>query len=111
MPIYVFSCDKCQKTIEVLQGYYDERPKNHDDCGGKLTQKFGVPASYICPKTLGSLAEANTKGWSNDAKNHALEKQRTKKIREENHPSKRVVKKLPDGQTVVQKVRKKESHA
>lgn len=66
-----------------MQSYHDERPKTHDgsNCKGKLTQIFSVPAAYIGPQTIGSLAEKNTKGMSDDARRHYTEQVRTKKVR------------------------------
>lgn len=79
MPLYVFSCSLCQKEIEVLQGYNDERPTKHEECGGVLTQKFGIPAKYVGPNTVGSLAEKNSKRFSEDYKNHLIEESRAKR--------------------------------
>ena len=78
MPLYSFQCQKCHEEVEVLQGYYDKRPTKHKDCGGKLKQNFTVPSSYIGPQTVGSLAEKNSKGFSNDYKEHIIESTRTK---------------------------------
>lgn len=81
MPIYEFSCQKCGSHIEILQGYDDIRPSEHDRCGGDLIQKFSIPSSFIGPQTVGSLAEKNTKGMSDDARRHYTEEIRTKKVR------------------------------
>jgi putative FmdB family regulatory protein len=38
MPIYEYSCDKCGKTIEVIQKMSDKPLKTHAGCGGKFTK-------------------------------------------------------------------------
>jgi putative FmdB family regulatory protein len=38
MPIYEYSCDRCGKTIEVIQKMSDRPLRKHADCGGKLTK-------------------------------------------------------------------------
>lgn len=38
MPIYEYSCNKCGKTIEVIQKFSDPVLKKHKDCGGSLTK-------------------------------------------------------------------------
>jgi putative FmdB family regulatory protein len=36
MPLYEYACDRCGKTLEVLQKYSDEPLTVHDNCGGAL---------------------------------------------------------------------------
>ena len=36
MPLYEYACDRCGKTIEVLQKYSDEPLTVHENCGGAL---------------------------------------------------------------------------
>jgi putative FmdB family regulatory protein len=83
MPIYQFRCEECDDIIEILQSYFDERPTNHNHqhCNGKLLQIFSVPSSFIGGKTVGSVAEANAKKLSSDAKQHYIDQIRTKKVR------------------------------
>ncbi|PYS40681.1 MAG: hypothetical protein DMG14_09800 [Acidobacteria bacterium] len=38
MPIYEYECEKCGKTIEVLQKMSDKPLKKHEGCGGTLTK-------------------------------------------------------------------------
>jgi putative FmdB family regulatory protein len=38
MPIYEYACDKCGKTIEVIQKMSDKPLRKHAECGGKLTK-------------------------------------------------------------------------
>src|SRR5262249_51197760 len=38
MPIYEYECDKCGKTIEVIQKMSDRPLKKHAGCGGALTK-------------------------------------------------------------------------
>lgn len=80
MPLYVFCCQKCEQTIEVIQSYYDERPTVHEECGGALTQKFGVPTVRDAKgKTIGSLADYNSKHYSDDYKRKIMSDHETKK--------------------------------
>lgn len=79
MPLYIFTCRKCKQQIEVLQGYHDKRPSKHSKCGGKLDQNFTAPSAYIGPQTVGSLAEKNSKGFSEDYKRHLLEEHQVRR--------------------------------
>src|SRR5580698_8443799 len=36
MPLYEYACDRCGKTLEVLQKYSDEPLTVHESCGGAL---------------------------------------------------------------------------
>ena len=36
MPLYEYACERCGKTIEVLQKYSDEPLIVHESCGGVL---------------------------------------------------------------------------
>jgi putative FmdB family regulatory protein len=36
MPLYEYACDRCGKTLEVLQKYSDQPLTVHDNCGGAL---------------------------------------------------------------------------
>src|SRR5580693_1358963 len=36
MPLYEYACDRCGKTLEVLQKYSDEPLTVHENCGGAL---------------------------------------------------------------------------
>ncbi len=38
MPIYEYECNKCGKTIEVIQKMSDKPLKKHAGCGGTLTK-------------------------------------------------------------------------
>ena len=38
MPIYEYACNKCGKTIEVIQKFSDPTLRKHKDCGGSLTK-------------------------------------------------------------------------
>jgi putative FmdB family regulatory protein len=38
MPIYEYSCEKCGKTIEVIQKMSDKPLRKHEKCGGKLSK-------------------------------------------------------------------------
>jgi putative FmdB family regulatory protein len=38
MPIYEYACNKCGKTIEVIQKFSDPALRKHKECGGVLTK-------------------------------------------------------------------------
>lgn len=38
MPIYEYACNKCGKTIEILQKMSDKPLRKHEGCGGALTK-------------------------------------------------------------------------
>jgi putative FmdB family regulatory protein len=40
MPIYEYTCQKCDAHIEVLQKISDKPLKRHADCGGKLVKEW-----------------------------------------------------------------------
>jgi putative FmdB family regulatory protein len=44
MPIYEYSCEKCGRTIEVIQKMSDPELKKHEGCGGKLTKLISASA-------------------------------------------------------------------
>ena len=44
MPIYEYSCSRCDETIEVIQKMSDPDLKKHQGCGGTLTKLLSVPA-------------------------------------------------------------------
>lgn len=40
MPIYEFKCEKCSKSIEVMQKVSDAEPAECGDCGGSMVKVF-----------------------------------------------------------------------
>ncbi len=44
MPIYEYSCEKCGKTIEIIQKMSDKPLRKHEKCGGKLTKEISASA-------------------------------------------------------------------
>jgi putative FmdB family regulatory protein len=42
MPLYEYHCEKCGQDFEVRHGMEDPPLKKHDDCGGRVTQKFST---------------------------------------------------------------------
>jgi putative FmdB family regulatory protein len=42
MPVYVYSCEKCEDTKEILKGMNDSDPNNCPDCGGDIKRVFSV---------------------------------------------------------------------
>jgi putative FmdB family regulatory protein len=80
MPIYELECIKCKEKIEVLQGYYDERPTKHEECGGKLKQIFSVPTVRdAMGKTVGSIADYNASKMTDSQKEETKQRYQTEK--------------------------------
>jgi len=86
MPIYEFKCNKCGDVFELLMGYDDPRPKRCKVCRGKIVQKFSLSSIKVdgTYKTLGALADANAAKMTEEQKDQAIEKIRTKKPRPTN---------------------------
>ncbi len=40
MPIYEYTCQKCQAQIEIMQKLSDQPLKRHSECGGKLEKQW-----------------------------------------------------------------------
>lgn len=58
----------------------DKRLRKCPECKRlKLHQLFSVPSRYIGPQTIGSLAEKNAAGMSEDAKDHLIQQSQTKR--------------------------------
>ncbi|MDH3307688.1 MAG: hypothetical protein OEO77_09260 [Acidimicrobiia bacterium] len=46
MPTYVYRCEGCAETLEVLQSFSDKPLRRHGECGGSLNKVF-QPAGLI----------------------------------------------------------------
>lgn len=44
MPLYEYKCDRCKKTIEVLQKFSDAPLTVHEECGGTLERLISTSA-------------------------------------------------------------------
>ncbi|MGJ5818289.1 FmdB family zinc ribbon protein [Paludibaculum fermentans] len=44
MPLYEYKCDRCHKTIEVLQKFSDTPLSVHEECGGALERLISTSA-------------------------------------------------------------------
>jgi len=42
MPVYVYSCEKCEDDKELVKGMSDPDPKTCPDCGSNIKRVFGV---------------------------------------------------------------------
>ena len=42
MPVYVYSCEKCEDSKELVKGMNDPDPENCPDCGSAIKRVFGV---------------------------------------------------------------------
>ena len=40
MPIYVYSCEKCEENKEVNKGMNDPDPQSCPDCGGEIKRVY-----------------------------------------------------------------------
>ena len=47
MPIYEYSCNRCEETFEVIQKMSDPELKKHEGCGGTLTKLLSIPAVQV----------------------------------------------------------------
>ncbi len=70
MPLYTFICPKCKKTFDHNCSIKEYSGKaKHEECGTiseqREYQNIGVMVD-IGPRTVGSLAEKNMKGKSED---------------------------------------------
>ena len=88
MPTYDFQCGKCGKVHEIFRRFSDglpEKMKDMDDpcCHGnvKVSQLFSVPGVAVKAeaRTLGQLAEKNSKNMGKSKVEEISEKYRTKK--------------------------------
>ena len=42
MPVYVYSCEKCEDNKELVKGMNDPDPENCPDCGSNIKRVFSV---------------------------------------------------------------------
>ena len=42
MPVYVYSCEKCEDNKELVKGMNDPDPESCPDCGSAIKRVFGV---------------------------------------------------------------------
>ena len=78
MPIYEYSCQKCEKTIEVIQKMSDPELDIHEGCGGSLTKlisaagfQFKGTGWYVTDyarKSSGSENSGNSETQTGDKK-------------------------------------------
>jgi hypothetical protein len=73
-------CSKCEKIVEFAGISVEDLPKTHEKCGGVLTRlwQFSTKTRHTF-QTVGSLADRQASKLSDDAKQHMLEEQKTKK--------------------------------
>lgn len=76
MPIYVYECQSCHKTDEVLQKFGDPPKKKCPHCGGKLQKKI-----------TSSTFQLKGGGWYKDG--YASKKPETKKESDSKEPAKK----------------------
>lgn len=73
MPVYVYHCEPddggCGDRFETVQGYHDKPLKRCKACRKhKLRREITKPYFKQQPKTLGSLADANTAKMTQEQK-------------------------------------------
>ena len=44
MPLYEYQCEKCGKTVEIIQKFSDPPPSECKKCGGELERLLSAPA-------------------------------------------------------------------
>lgn len=82
MPLYEYACPDCELAFEMLQKMSDDVLKVCPFCSKKtLTKLFSVPHIQIEsePKTIGELAERNTKKMSKDELSEKTERKLEKR--------------------------------
>jgi putative FmdB family regulatory protein len=42
MPVYVYACEKCEDSKELVKGMNDPDPETCPDCEGTIKRVFGV---------------------------------------------------------------------
>lgn len=42
MPVYVYSCEKCEENKEIVKNMSDPDPESCPDCGGNIKRVFNV---------------------------------------------------------------------
>jgi putative FmdB family regulatory protein len=47
MPIYEYRCNKCSKTIEVIQKFSDKPLRKHEKCGGVLSKLISASSFHL----------------------------------------------------------------
>lgn len=70
MPTYEFKCETCGYNFELTLRLSDEHPTICEECGAPIHQVYYAPMARVLgdPKTVGSLAEQNSKKMSQEEK-------------------------------------------
>lgn len=82
MPTYEYKCDKCEHSFEIIQRMADRPLVKCPICKkNKLYRLFFSPMVFVVgeAKTIGQLADRNTKKMSNDQKDSIAEKYKKNK--------------------------------
>ena len=78
MPIYEYTCQKCQAQIEIMQKLSDQPLKRHSECGGKLEKQWSQTSfqlkgagwyvtDYAAKKTEGKEKDGGEKPEAKEA--------------------------------------------
>jgi putative FmdB family regulatory protein len=73
MPLYEYACDRCGKTLEVLQKYSDDPLTVHEDCGGALEKLISRSAFKLKGSGWYATDYASGKTGSDSASNGSSE--------------------------------------
>ena len=83
MPIYEYKCLRCDHTFEILQGIKDSVKKKCQNCRSMGLERllFPVMGRVNTVRTIGQLAEKNTKMAGSSLQNAETEKSLANKAR------------------------------
>ncbi len=80
MPIYEYTCQKCQAQIEIMQKLSDQPLKRHSECGGKLEKQWSQTSFQL--KGSGWYVTDYAAKKSEDKEKDGQEKPDTKEVKD-----------------------------
>lgn len=104
MPIYVYRCNACQCEYEIKQGMTDKPIKKCPSCKKNKCERLICEPTIIdlTPKTIGGLADKNTREmgqYARDAKQEQAEKDKEAALKQMGKPVKKPFYKQPGAAT------------
>lgn len=62
MPTYVYHCEKCSSTFDVVRSIHDPKLKKHPGCGGETIQVFTPPSVNLKQGQENVIVDRNKDG-------------------------------------------------